>query len=61
MKVVAEIATEPVMATATAMAAFYSITTISMNCDFNTAAMANSLIMGVLFIIIQSKNQRRNN
>ena len=57
MKVVAEIATEPVMATATAMAAFYAITTISMNCDFNTAAMANSIIVGVLFIIVQAKKK----
>ena len=57
MKVVAEIATEPVMATATAMAAFYAIATISMNCDFNTAAMSNSIIVGVLFIIVQAKKK----
>jgi len=57
MKVVAEIATEPVMATATAMAAFYAITTISINCEFNTAAMANSLIVGVLFITVQAKRK----
>lgn len=57
MKIVAEIATEPVMAMATALAAFYAITTISINCDFNTAAFGNSIIVGVIFIITRSEKK----
>ena len=57
MKVVAEIATEPVMAATTAMAAFYAVTSISINCDFNTAAMANSIIIGIVYIIVQLKKK----
>jgi hypothetical protein len=57
MKVVAEIATEPVMLTTTAVAAFYAITRISTDCEFNTAALANSLIVGIVFMITQLKRK----